>query len=116
MSMPTKQIIVTNDPTTPYRETGNLNTITEFSDGSAWSNRWGKIVVWAVTNKTGEESFLYVNLPLGGETSESRAEKLAKELDNANRKRQLQQEKAVEDAIAYVEQNGQTTPRKCAGL
>jgi len=39
------------------------------------------------------------------ETSESRAEKLAKELDNANRKRQLQQEKAVEDAIAYVEQN-----------
>jgi single-stranded-DNA-specific exonuclease len=39
------------------------------------------------------------------ETSQTRAEKLAKELDNANRKRQLEQEKAVEDAIAYVEQN-----------
>jgi single-stranded-DNA-specific exonuclease len=39
------------------------------------------------------------------ETSETKAEKLAKELDNANRKRQIQQEEATEAAIKFVEDN-----------
>jgi single-stranded-DNA-specific exonuclease len=39
------------------------------------------------------------------ETSEARAEKLAKELDNANRKRQVQQEEATDSAIKFVEDN-----------
>ena len=39
------------------------------------------------------------------ETSEAKAEKLAKELDNANRKRQIQQEEATEAAIKFVEDN-----------
>ena len=39
------------------------------------------------------------------ETSETKAEKLAKELDNANRKRQIQQEEATDAAIKFVEDN-----------
>jgi len=39
------------------------------------------------------------------ETSEARSEKLAKELDNANRKRQIQQEEATDSAIKFVEDN-----------
>jgi single-stranded-DNA-specific exonuclease len=39
------------------------------------------------------------------ETSEAKSEKLAKELDNANRKRQIQQEEATDAAIKFVEDN-----------
>ncbi len=39
------------------------------------------------------------------ETNETKASKLAKELDNANRKRQIQQEEATESAIKFVEDN-----------
>jgi hypothetical protein len=73
LSMPTVDIMVANDPTTAFVETDNLNTITEFSDGSSWNNEWGKIVVWLIANKTGEPSFLVVNLPRDGESSSTLA-------------------------------------------
>jgi hypothetical protein len=71
--MPTIDVLIANDITTPFLETDNLNTITEFSDGSAWSNKWGKIVVWLIANKTGEPNFICVNLPRGGENDSGKA-------------------------------------------
>jgi hypothetical protein len=61
--MPTTPIMIANDPDTAFVETTNLNTITKFSDGTTWSNKWGKIVVWVIANKSGEPSFLLVNTP-----------------------------------------------------
>lgn len=72
-SMPTRNIIVQNDFTTPNRRTNNLNTIGFYSDGNIWNNEWGKIVVWGIANETGEVSFVKVNLPSGGYNSETLA-------------------------------------------
>lgn len=73
-NMATGDIIkIANDFTTPYRETSNLASITEYSDGSAWNNDWSKIVVWGVANKTGEASFLMANIPSDGYNSEANA-------------------------------------------
>jgi hypothetical protein len=71
--MPTSPIMVTNDFTTPYVKTTNLNTITAYSDGSAWGNKWSKVVVWVMANKTGEPDFLALNLPSDGYSSEANA-------------------------------------------
>ena len=71
--MPTVEILVANDPITPFRSTNNLNTITQFSDGSAWNAKYGKIVVWLIANKTGEPDFLCVNLPRAGENDGAKA-------------------------------------------
>ena len=73
LSMPTVDIMIANDPDVVFVETDNLNTITKFSDGSAWNNKWGKIVVWLIANKTGEPDFLCVNLPRAGENSSTLA-------------------------------------------
>jgi hypothetical protein len=75
ITMPSRDILVANDPDTPWSETDNLNTITKFSDGSNWSNKWGKIVVWLIANKTGEPDFICVNLPRAGENDETKAMK-----------------------------------------
>jgi hypothetical protein len=69
ISMPTRDVIVDNDPDITNREIDNLNLISKFSDGSTWSNKWGKIVVYLVANKSGEPSFMHVNLPSEGFTS-----------------------------------------------
>jgi hypothetical protein len=71
--MPTAPIMIANDFTTPFVETSNLNTINAFSDGSSWNNKWGKIVVWIIANKTGEPDFLLVNTPRSGYTSSADA-------------------------------------------
>jgi len=67
LSMPTRDIMVVNDPDTPFRETDNLNTITKFSNGDGWNDKYGKIVVWLIANKTNETSFFCVNIPRKGE-------------------------------------------------
>ncbi len=72
IAMPASSVMIANDPDTAFVETSNLNTITKFSDGSAWNN-WGKIVVWVIANKGGEPSFLMVNLPRKGENSSEKA-------------------------------------------
>lgn len=73
LTMPTVPIMAANDFTTPFLEYTNLNTINAFSDGSSWNNKWGKIVVWVIANKTGEPSFLGFNLPRAGTTSSDTA-------------------------------------------
>ena len=72
-SMPTDNIHVVNDFTTPYRTTTNLNTITVDANGDTLSNRWFSFVIWGVANKTGEISHLMCNLPTGSYNSEARA-------------------------------------------
>jgi hypothetical protein len=72
-SMPTDNIIISNDFTTANRRTNNLNTITAYSDGSAWNNEWSKVVVWGVANKSGEPDFVFINLPSAGYSSEPSA-------------------------------------------
>jgi hypothetical protein len=65
-------IVVINDPTTPYRSTTNLNDLTVDSTNTSLTNRWFSIVVWGVMNKSGEVSHLICNLPSGSyATSES---------------------------------------------
>jgi len=71
--MPTSPVMIANDFTSPFIETTNLNTITAYSDGTTWSNKWGKIVVWVIANKSGEPSFLAANLPSAGLTSSADA-------------------------------------------
>lgn len=66
-------IHVVNDPVTPYRITANLNDLTVDANNSSINNRWTPVVVWGVINKTGEESHIMLNLPLGSYTSESSA-------------------------------------------
>lgn len=73
ISMPTRDIMIANDPDILFIETDNLNTITKFSNGDVWSNKWGKIVVWLIANKTGEPSFICVNIPRAGENSSEKA-------------------------------------------
>jgi len=82
ISMPTRDILIANDPDTTWRETDNLNTITKFSDGSAWSNKWGKVVVWLIANKTWETDFIALNLPRSWENDEAKA--LLDEKNRAN--------------------------------
>ncbi len=72
-SMPTDNILVTNDDTTAYKPISKLTDITEYSDGSTWNNSWSNIVVWGVANKTGEPSFVFCNLPSDGYNTESNA-------------------------------------------
>ncbi len=72
-SMPTRDIIITNDFTTANRRTDNLNTITAYSTGNAWSNEWSKVVIWGIANKTGEVDFIKLNLPSDGYNSEANA-------------------------------------------
>ncbi len=72
-SMPSQDILIVNDDTTAYRPTDNLDTITEYSDGSNWNNDWSNIVVWGIANKTGEPSFMFCNLPSDGYNSEDNA-------------------------------------------
>jgi hypothetical protein len=71
--MPTADIMVANDPDIAFSETSNLNTITKYSNGTSWNNKWGKIVVWAIANKTGEPDFLLINLPSAGYNNSSDA-------------------------------------------
>ncbi|MCP4987024.1 MAG: hypothetical protein GY928_13535, partial [Colwellia sp.] len=73
MAMPTLNCLIHNDPDTTYRSTNNLNTITKYSDGSNWSNEWGKIVIWISANKGGEPNYIYVNLPRDGYNTELKA-------------------------------------------
>jgi len=73
IAMPASPIMIANDFTTSYVETTNLNTINSFSDGTTWSNKWGKIVVWVIANKTGEPSFMLVNIPRAGTNDSSTA-------------------------------------------
>jgi hypothetical protein len=71
--MPTSSIMIANDPDSAFSETDNLNTITKYSDGTTWNNKWAKIVVWVISNKTGEPDFLLVNLPRSGYNNSSDA-------------------------------------------
>jgi hypothetical protein len=64
------EIHVVNDSVTPYRNTTNLNDITDYSTGLTWNNQWSNIVVWGVANKTGEPDHLMVNLPSDGYNTE----------------------------------------------
>lgn len=67
-------IHIVNHPTTPYLSVSNLNVISAYSDGSAWTNEWSNIVIWGVANKSGEISHIMVNLPSDGYALESNAE------------------------------------------
>ena len=72
-SMPTDSIMVSNDFTTPFVEINNLNELTEFSNGDALGNKWFKIVVWTIANKTGQPSFMLLNMPRKGEGDSTKA-------------------------------------------
>ena len=69
------EIFVVNDSTTPYRDTTNLNDITDHANGDSWANnRWSSIVVWGVANQSGEISHLMCNLSNGDYNNETDAE------------------------------------------
>lgn len=73
ISMPTSSLLIATDPDVAYREVSSLSEITKFSNGDTWNNKWGKITVWLVANKSGEPDFLMLNTPTGGETDSAKA-------------------------------------------
>lgn len=73
ITMPTDSVMIANDFDTAFVKTTNLNTITKFSDGTTWSNKWGKAIVWVIANKTGQPDFLCINVPSAGYTSSADA-------------------------------------------
>lgn len=58
-------IHVVNDFTSPYNSIGSLTDITTDANGNSLNNTSFSIVVWGVNNKTGEESHLMANYPIG---------------------------------------------------
>jgi hypothetical protein len=67
-------IIVINDSVTALRKSINLNDIDKYSDGSnITTNEWFSVVVWGVRNKSGELSYMALNLPSDGYNSEAGA-------------------------------------------
>jgi hypothetical protein len=72
LSMPTDSIRIVNDFNTANRQTTDLGTIQEFSDGTAWTG-WSNLVLWGVINSAGDPCFMMMNLPNGGYNSELRA-------------------------------------------
>jgi hypothetical protein len=61
----TNEVHIVNHFTTPYLRTNNLNTQTVDALNGSLSNRAFSFVLWGVQNKTGEESHLMINLPIG---------------------------------------------------
>lgn len=69
-------IVVINDPDAAYTQINSLNSITKRSDGVAISNnKYVKFVLWAVANKSGAVSPMFLNLPSGEYNSVSAAER-----------------------------------------
>jgi hypothetical protein len=66
-------IFIVNDPVTAYRNTTNLNTITDDASGNSINNQYTPLVIWGIANKTGEESHIMCNLPSGTYNSEENA-------------------------------------------
>ncbi len=59
-------IVVINDPDAAHTLINSLNSITKLSDGTViGNNKFIKSVLWAATNKTGEVSPMFLNLPSG---------------------------------------------------
>ena len=59
-------VLVVNDPDAAYTVIHSLNEITKLSDGSEIGlNKYIKIVVWAVANKSGALSPIMANVPSG---------------------------------------------------
>ena len=73
LSMPTNDIHVVNNFTTPYVAVANLNTQTLNALGNTMANSSFSFVVWGVQNKVGEPSHLMCNLPVGGYSKNSPA-------------------------------------------
>lgn len=69
-SMPTDDIHVVNDPTTPYTTISDLATTTVDSEWATLNNKRFSFIIRWVANKTGEESHLMVNLPSWSYNSE----------------------------------------------
>jgi len=69
--MPTNDIHIVNDISTPYERVNNLNTQTtsaasvENPAGVTLTNSSFSFVVWGVQNRVGEESHIMCNLPTG---------------------------------------------------
>lgn len=58
-------LTVTNDFTTAYLQTADLETITTDASGNSLTNTSYTVVIWGVQNKTGEYCPVMVNMPTG---------------------------------------------------
>ncbi len=56
---------VINHPTVAYTRITNFNTQTLDANGDSLANRSFSVVLWGSQNKSGEESQLFLNLPIG---------------------------------------------------
>lgn len=65
LSMPTNDISIVNDFASAYSTTSNLLSILNDALGNSLNNTSFSIVVWGISNKTGEPSHLMANLPTG---------------------------------------------------
>jgi len=64
-SMPTDDIHIINDFTTPYLTLTDLKGITSDALGTSLGDSSFSLVIWGVANKTGERSHIMCNLPIG---------------------------------------------------
>lgn len=63
--MPTDDIHIVNNFTSPYVTVTNLNTQTSDSTGTSIANRSFSFVFWGIANSSGEQNHLMCNLPSG---------------------------------------------------
>jgi hypothetical protein len=66
-------MLVKNDPDYPFIPVLDVGYLTKYSDGSTWNNQWAPFVLWLIGNKTGETSFLVLNIPRDGYQTEQGA-------------------------------------------
>lgn len=73
-TMPGDPVWVVNDPTTLYNRITALSGITQDADGTSITNRYFNIVLWGVVSEDEPDCKLFINLPSGVYTVESRAQ------------------------------------------
>lgn len=71
---PGDPVWVVNDPTTLYNRITALSGITQDADGTSITNRYFNIVLWGVVSEDETDCKLFINLPSGVYTVESRAQ------------------------------------------
>lgn len=64
---------IVNHNTTPYLTVSDLNGQYIDAEGVSMNNRYGSFVLWGVQNRTGENSHLMINLPVGSYLSSANA-------------------------------------------
>lgn len=93
---------IVNDPTTPYLITNNLNVITTNALGNSLNGRYFNIVLWGVSNNTGEHSLVMVNLPNGDYNNANQAKRDLNGYDNFSMPREFTKESSTGFLIARI--------------